>query len=151
MSPNSLSDKNFLESISEDTDLTILLAEDDEEDQLLLKEALEEIDNRIKVHVVSDGEKALKYLNKQSGDKLPCLIVLDYNMPGLNGQEVLRAICQSERYKSIPKIIWSTSNSEKHIHDCIATGATTYFVKPFNVLEIKNQAREMINFCKNAA
>jgi CheY-like chemotaxis protein len=85
------------------------------------------------------------------GNDLPCLIILDYNMPGLNGGQVLKAICQSMRYKSIPKIIWSTSDDMHNIKTCMDTGATTYLVKPFNLSEIRNQAKQMIEYCKDAA
>ena len=131
--------------------LTILLAEDDEEDQFLLKEALEQVDKNVRVEVVASGEKALKYLEKLPSSHLPCLIVLDYNMPGLTGQQVLQEICKSSRYKGIPKIIWSTSDDKRYISDCLSIGATTYMVKPDNVSEIKNQAKRMIQYCTNVA
>ncbi len=48
---------------------------------------------------------------------MPCLIVLDYNMPGLNGADILKEIGANERYSTIPKIVWSTSDSDKFKKD----------------------------------
>ena len=80
-------------------------------------------------------------------EKLPCLIVLDYNLPVLNGAEVLRELKEYKRYESIPKIIWSTSGSDTYKSICLAMGAKAYVMKPSNVKELEDTVRLMISLC----
>jgi CheY-like chemotaxis protein len=94
---------------------------------------------------VDTAEAILSELGKI--DEEPCLIVLDYNMPGLNGAEILRLLNQEERYKNIPKIIWSTSGSEKYRNSCLALGAIDYVIKPTSSRELENIARYMLSHC----
>ena len=87
----------------------ILLGEDDADDQEMLKEVFTSIDQSFILFFVNSGNEVLSALEKLKGDQMPCLIVLDYNMPGLNGADILRELSTNERYKDIPKIVWSTS------------------------------------------
>jgi CheY-like chemotaxis protein len=125
----------------------ILLADDDVEDLELLEGAILDLDTLSKIHAVSNGKLVLDYLEKATDDQLPCLIVLDYNMPEMNGAEVLQEICNKARYKKIPKVIWSTSNNNAYIQECLSKGATTYFVKPATNKQLQDLAREMLDFC----
>src|SRR5678816_3409905 len=90
----------------------ILLGEDDPDDQELLTEVFSSIDNSFTLLFVNSGQEVLSALEKLKDEQQPCLIVLDYNMPGLNGADILRELGTNERYKHIPRIIWSTSTSE---------------------------------------
>ena len=78
---------------------------------------------------------------------MPCLIVLDYNMPGLNGADILRELGTNERYKHIPRIVWSTSASEKFKNLCLQLGAADYVIKPNNVTDLEKIARYMLSLC----
>jgi len=80
----------------------ILLGEDDPDDQDMLKEVFATIDNSFILFFVNNGKEVLSALEKLKNDQMPCLIVLDYNMPGLNGADILHEIGQNERYDSIP-------------------------------------------------
>lgn len=128
--------------------LTIFLADDDEDDQQLLKDAFSTIDANITFYVADNGKQALNRLNSLSGENLPCLIVLDYNMPELNGAEVLKHIVQQQRYTGVPKVIWTTSNSPAHKEYCLSIGADDYLVKPDNISDIERIARKMLRYCK---
>ena len=86
----------------------------------------------------------LAFLEKAKDDELPSLIVLDYNMPNMNGAEVLEQLSKDPRYKKIPKIIWSTSNNSSYIKECMEKGATTYFVKPATHKNLEEQAGEIL-------
>lgn len=99
--------------------LTILLAEDDVDDSELIVDAFTIVDTKLNLYTVPDGSSALNYLNKLSKENLPCLIVLDYNMPDLNWAEVLKHICADERYTRIPKVMLSTSNASNYITECL--------------------------------
>src|SRR4028118_1263749 len=94
---------------------TILLAEDDPDDQELIVHAFTEINESFNLHIVNDGKEALDFLTSTSDSKLPCLIVLDYNMPELNGAQVLQKLTGNKRYQDIPKIILSTSGNPTYI------------------------------------
>jgi len=70
----------------------ILIGEDDLDDQELLKEIILSIDGSYSLEFASNGPQLLAYLNKNAVGHLPCLIVLDYNMPGSNGAEILKEL-----------------------------------------------------------
>src|SRR4051812_44019319 len=92
---------------------TILYAEDDIDDLFIVREAFEQHDHIEVVHA-PNGSDALKLLNHMLAEKcLPCLVILDINMPVMDGREVLMQIKQSEKLKDIPVVLFSTSNSIK--------------------------------------
>lgn len=125
----------------------ILLADDDQEDLELLSEVLLQLEGEAKLHMVNNGNQVLDYLEKASDEDLPSLIVLDYNMPSMNGVEVLEQLCKDSRYQKIPKIIWSTSNNSSYIKECLEKGATTYLVKPATHKNLLEQAQQMLKMC----
>ena len=108
----------------------VLLAEDDIDDVEFLTVSLQNLDQAIEVRVISSGDRTISFFENLPDDHLPGLIILDYNLPALNGYQILTALADTERYKNIPKIIWSTSNSSFFENECLASGASAYFVKP---------------------
>ena|SRR5690348_16116988 len=131
--------------------LTILMADDDFEDMELMEDAIAKVEPKAVLHKVSSGMAAINYLRSQPESELPCLIILDYNMPGLKGSEVLALICKDHRYKNIPKVILSTSDTKAFIEECIHNGATEYFVKPGNLDDLLGIAKRMLEYCDNTA
>jgi CheY-like chemotaxis protein len=127
----------------------ILLADDDVDDSELLKTAILNIAPKASVRVFSDGKQVVDFLEQHVGDDFPCTIVLDYNMPFLNGPQVLEHIAKYPLYNHIPKIIWSTSGEDEHQFISVQKGANRYFVKPDNHREIDVFAREILNLCRN--
>jgi CheY-like chemotaxis protein len=125
----------------------ILIGEDDPDDQLLLKDIFSNIDLLIRLLFVDSGEQVLSALGKLEPSHRPCLIVLDYNMPGLNGAEILEVLNNDGRYQDIPKVVWSTSTSEKYRLSCLQLGATDYVIKPSNNRELEEIARYMLRVC----
>ena len=125
----------------------ILLGEDDTDDQEMLKEVFISIDKSFILFFVNNGGEILSALEKLRDDQMPCLIVLDYNMPGLNGADILRELKTNERYKNIPRVVWSTSPSEKFKQICIELGAMDYVIKPNNVQDLEKIARYMLSLC----
>jgi CheY-like chemotaxis protein len=91
----------------------ILHIDDDEDDRMLVKEAIRAFDSSIKVIDIDDGEKGLDYLMKakNKGDK-PCLVILDLNMPKMDGKLVLTEIKKDAQLCLIPIVIFTTSSSE---------------------------------------
>jgi len=125
----------------------ILLGEDDADDQEMLKEVFRSIDTAFVLFFVNNGKEIISALEKLKDDQMPCLIVLDYNMPGLNGADILQELSTNERYKNIPKVVWSTSGSEKFRNVCLELGAVDYVIKPNNVVGLEEVARYMLSLC----
>ena len=125
----------------------ILLGEDDADDQEMLKEVFTSIDISFVLFFVNNGKEILSALEKLKDDQMPCLIVLDYNMPGLNGADILQELSTNERYKNIPKVVWSTAGSEKFRKVCLELGALDYVIKPNNVVGLEEVARYMLSLC----
>ena len=124
----------------------ILLGEDDIDDEELLTEVFATIDNSFSLLFVNNGRDVIDTLEKIE-DHLPCLIILDYNMPALNGSEILLGLKRFKRYDLIPKIIWSTSASNTYKKSCLEAGASDYVIKPSNMDGLIEVARHMLSFC----
>ena len=125
----------------------ILLGEDDADDQEMLKEVFTSIDTAFVLFFVNNGKEILSALEKLEDDQMPCLIVLDYNMPGLNGADILQELGTNERYKNIPKVVWSTAGSEKFRKICLELGAVDYVIKPNNLEGLQEVAFYMLSLC----
>ncbi len=125
----------------------ILFGEDDKDDEDLLKEIFSDIDNSFSLRFINNGRKLVTVLDQIPADRLPCLLVLDYNMPELNGAEILRLLQGNNRYGSLSKIIWSTSGSEVYKKKCLELGADEYIIKPSNVKDLKEIIHHMLSLC----
>ncbi len=108
---------------------TILLVEDDVVDAMTVKRALKDINVTNSLVVKPNGEEALTYLRDQKNKK-PCIIILDINMPKMNGIELLRALKQDERLRRIPAIVLTTSKGEKDRFETFDLSAAGYMIKP---------------------
>ena len=111
----------------------ILIVEDNPADVYLIRECLTDRGIIPHLHIVSDGDEALRFLEKRSPfqDKpLPKLVILDLNLPKISGFQVLEFIKKDNRFKSIPVIILSTSSSIRDISHSYALNANCYVVKP---------------------
>lgn len=128
---------------------TILYIDDDLDDLELLREAFHKIDPSYQITLAEGGKKGLKILREmKSRNTLPCLIVLDLNMPGLNGWETFKAIKEDPGFDPIPIVIFSTSN---HALDkaYFEIKGLAYLVKPIDVNTLLNTASQLLHFCKN--
>ena len=106
----------------------ILLVEDDSVDVMTVKRAFKELDVTNELISAGDGEEALDYLNNHNAIK-PCVILLDLNMPRMNGMEFMRIAKADESLKTIPIIVFTTSNTEQDITQSFELGAAGYMVK----------------------
>ena len=128
--------------------MTILAADDDLEDLELIENAILNSEPTAKLDKVTNGNEVIKYLESRLDHDLPCLIILDYNMPELTGSQLLLMITKQSRYDGIPKVILSTSNAPFHVTECMNNGATGYFVKPDNMKDLYAIAKKMLDFCR---
>jgi CheY-like chemotaxis protein len=141
--------------------INILVADDDSDDRLLTKEAFQE--NRLKnpIFFVEDGEQLMNFLKHRNGYNAqnaprPGLILLDLNMPKLDGREALAEIKSDPKLKSIPVIILTTSKREEDIIKSYDLGVNSFITKPvsFNDLvevtaRIKNYWFELVKLPKD--
>jgi len=114
----------------------ILLADDDEADRLLFKEAFEELKINTNVLSVNNGEQLMEYLNRK-GIVLPEILFLDLNMPRKNGFECLKEIRINKKFDEISIAIYSTSAAERDIEATFIAGANVYISKPNDFNELK--------------
>lgn len=118
------------------TSITILIADDDEDDKMLVREALAETQLPIDLYFVSNGEELLDYLynrgqyTNKSQSPRPGLILLDLNMPKKDGLEALKDIKTDPYLRRIPVIVLTTSESEEDIYHTYDLGANSLIVKP---------------------
>jgi CheY-like chemotaxis protein len=124
----------------------ILLAEDDEDDQELIRLAFKRANPGHNLKVVANGREVLDTLVLQSS--LPCVIILDLNMPVLNGIQTLAALQEEPRFRKIPKVMLTTSDSEDSRQMSYLNGAIEYFVKPANMSEFVRTAEKILSYCQ---
>lgn len=108
---------------------SLLLVEDDPDDQDLFEMALQEVDGSVSLTKAFDGLDALAKLKEMQG-LMPDLIVLDINMPRMNGREFLEAIKSDHAFREIPVVLYSTTSESKYVKDIVAMGAKSFFKKP---------------------
>ena len=91
----------------------VVYADDDSDDLMLVKEAFNNYSDNVDLITLNNGAEALSYLKKSiSNDTVPCLIILDINMPKLDGKETLLKIREIERLKTVPVILFTTSSQQ---------------------------------------
>jgi CheY-like chemotaxis protein len=116
--------------------VNLLLVEDNEGDIILTIEAFEEAKIVNNISVARDGEQAIKLLENcatETPESLPDIILLDINMPKVNGHEVLHFVKNHEKLRHIPVIILTTSSSETDIHNSYSNYANCYITKPVDI------------------
>ena len=116
--------------------IKIHMCDDDHDDQLLLSDALEEARLGNSIDFTNNGKELLQYLNREGAfshlvdEPLPGLILLDLNMPVMDGREVLSKIKQHEKFRSIPIIVLTTSKAEADIARTYDMGVNSFIMKP---------------------
>lgn len=123
----------------------ILLIEDDPVDQMLFRRALNGIKIRNRLLVADNGEEALELL-KSAGNERPCLILLDLNMPKMNGIEFLRALKDDRSLKTIPAVVLTTSKEDKDIREAFGLGIAGYMVKPVDYSKFIEVVRTIYSY-----
>lgn len=108
--------------------LNILFIEDDEIEVMKLTRTLNSLELKHNIQEAQDGEKALEILSQK--DRLPDLILLDLNMPKMNGIEFLKILKNDTSLKFLPTVILTTSNNRRDLLECFEIGIAGYIIKP---------------------
>jgi CheY-like chemotaxis protein len=134
----------------------VLVAEDNPDDALLLRRALDKAGIRSRIKIVSDGEELLLYLqgrgayaNRESCP-MPSLVILDLKMPRKGGLEVLQWMNANRDLSVVPTIVLSASNLEEDVRSAYHLGANTYFVKPSTFDELVETMKMVEAYWKKA-
>jgi CheY-like chemotaxis protein len=125
--------------------IEILLVDDNDDDVLLLEESLRESKFVNLLQVVRDGEEALKYLRREephTDAQLPGLVLLDINMPKVNGFEVLSAMKSDPLLRTIPVIMLTTSTRDEDIVRSYSGGACSFVSKPVSFEKLKEVIKQ---------
>lgn len=126
----------------------IFLADDDEDDRFIFKEALKEIQVPTCLFTANDGEQLMTALNALKGS-LPDVLFLDLNMPRKNGFQCLREIRQNRNLRSLRTIIFSTSYESEVIELLFKTGADHYIKKPTEFNELRNVIESVLKIVQS--
>lgn len=113
---------------------TILLVEDDTVDQMTVKRALRDINITNPLKITNNGEEALEYLRNEKNE-IPGIILLDLNMPKMNGVEFLKIAKNDSRIKRIPVIVLTTSKEDRDRINTFDLGVAGYMIKPVDYMQ----------------
>lgn len=134
--------------------IDILMVDDDEGDLLMTREALEDSPYENSFHTAHDGMEALAFMEKKdafSDAPTPDLILLDINMPRMNGHEVLQWMRQHKTYKRTPVIMLTTSASDHDILKSYESHANCYVTKPADLSQFNTVVQAIDSFWSNIA
>lgn len=132
--------------------MTILVAEDDPDDRLMISEAFEESGSDIEVDFVKDGEELLKYLRREEGfsDKIgrpqPAVVLLDLNMPKVDGREALRQIKDDPNLRVIPIVVLTTSKAPEDVESTYKSGVNSFVSKPRDFDELIDMTKQICRY-----
>ena len=129
--------------------IDVLLVEDDPGDVLMTREAFADHKLRNVLHVVDNGADAMAFLRQQgpyADAPRPDLVLLDLNLPRMDGREVLAAVKQDEDLRSIPVVVLTTSEAEEDVLRSYQLHANAYVTKPVDLDQFMNAVRQIDEF-----
>jgi CheY-like chemotaxis protein len=123
---------------------TIHLADDDDDDRMLIRDALEEANPNLTVIEAQNGEELIKNV-KNADDLSQTVVVVDMNMPKMNGVETIRELKSEPELAEVPAVMLSTSNNPELKKKALAAGADEFYVKPNTFNALLEIARRILN------
>ena len=130
-------------------EIDVLLVEDDPGDVLMTKEAFEDYKVKNQLHVVTDGVEAMAFLRREGANAdapRPDLVLLDLNLPRMDGREVLEAIKYDPELASIPVVVLTTSENEDDVLRSYSLHANAYVTKPVDFERFIEVVRQIDDF-----
>ncbi|RYY66314.1 MAG: response regulator [Chitinophagaceae bacterium] len=120
----------------------VLYADDDTDDRTWVSEALRTVGVEMELHFVENGRQVLEFL-RNGPERMPSLIVLDLNMPEMDGRQTLQQLKQDPQFRDIPVAIVTTSNNKLDRDVCQRLGAALYLTKPDSHGEWQSVIRQL--------
>jgi len=138
--------------MDKDFKMIVLIADDDPDDRFLIKDAFDECNFKCCIHMVEDGEELTEYLQRRAKYSsliklpLPRLILLDINMPRKDGREVLVELKSDPIFRSIPTVVFTTSNAEEDILQTYDLGVNSFVIKPSTFKELVTTIKTLSDY-----
>ena len=127
-----------------------LYADDDIDDHTLLRDIINENLPGFDVKTFFNGMEILQFLEQLApGERFPCCIILDINMPVWSGVQTLQVLKAHEKFNRIPVVIFTTSSSQRDIDLSMLIGATAFITKPFSYEQFEDISRTFLSICKD--
>ena len=120
----------------------VMLVEDDSIDAMTVKRFLNDLGVKTLLVRSTNGEEALEYLREENNE-MPCIILLDLNMPKMNGIEFLKIIKDDDRLKKIPVIVLTTSKEDRDVVDSFELSVAGYMIKPVDYKQFLEAMRTL--------
>jgi len=138
----------------------LLVVEDSNEDFRMLQRLMQRMAVQNPIHRCTNGDEVLEFLYRQGNDTYnksdalgkskavlrPSVILLDLNLPGIDGRDILVRLKQDSSFKEIPIVVFTTSSNPKDIELCYRKGANGYLVKPMDAQELKKTIQAFVNY-----
>lgn len=130
----------------------LLVVEDSDEDFEVLQIFMEDMAVSNPIYRCTTGDKALDFLYQNQGEEggsygvRPSMILLDLNLPGTDGREVLQRLKQDESFREIPIVIFTTNSNPKDIKFCYRKGANGYLIKPIETEQFEKAVQAFVNY-----
>lgn len=130
----------------------LLVVEDSNDDFKMLQRLMERMEVRNPIIRCVNGDEALDFLYQEGSYKdteevsKPSVILLDLNLPGIDGRDVLERLKQDGSLKEIPIVVFTTSSSPKDVEFCYQKGANGYLVKPMDVEELQRTVQAFVDY-----
>lgn len=125
---------------------SILICDDDEDDLYLVKSVFNDTKFSNQTVYLKNGVELLDYLQNQNNETAVGLVLLDLNMPKMDGREALKMIKSNPEFRRIPVIILTTSNSPQDIHQCYELGANCFITKPSSYEGLNDAIKTLSKF-----
>jgi CheY-like chemotaxis protein len=124
----------------------VLCVDDDPDDRELIRNAIFSVDPSYTVTHATNGKEALQYLERAHDTELPCLVIIDINMPVMNGKETVMEIKKHKKLSQLPIVVFSTSSHPADLSFCILHGVELV-TKPANFRQITREAERLLQHC----
>jgi CheY-like chemotaxis protein len=132
----------------------LLVVEDSNEDFRMLQRLMRRMAVQNPIHRCTNGDEVLEFLYQQKSDALrnskvalrPSVILLDLNLPGIDGRDILERLKQDKSFREIPIVVFTTSSNPKDIELCYQKGANGYLVKPMDAQELKKTIQAFVDY-----
>lgn len=132
----------------------LLVVEDSNEDFQMLQRLMRRMSVQNPIHRCTNGDEVLEFLYELGSEALrnskvalrPSVILLDLNLPGIDGRDILDRLKQDKSFKEIPIVVFTTSSNPKDIELCYQKGANGYLVKPMDAQELKKTIQAFVDY-----